>query len=169
VDSVWTYLSLQEKNYYIKILKKYGVNIPAPCRGRGHKAARVAALVEVPCLPNSCVLPVCQHCQQFAGGVWAVWVVGGMSVGVQPRLVVLPPSLGWGQRGGAVSFPCVVGWLLHWGCIAREWAWGTVGTCIGWAWLVHGCGEVLQITLHGVGLAGAVGIGVAWPCLGTLR
>jgi hypothetical protein len=53
--------------------------------------------------------------------------------------------------------------------MTQDWVWGTVGTCMGWAWLVHGCGEPSGLALHGVGLAGAVGTGVALPRLGTLR
>jgi hypothetical protein len=47
VDSVQTYLGLQEKNYYIKILIIYNVNNPGPCGGGGRKVATAAALVEV--------------------------------------------------------------------------------------------------------------------------
>jgi hypothetical protein len=68
-----------------------------------------------------------------------------------------------------VLLPCVVGRLSRWGCMTRDWAWGTVGTCMGWAWLVHGCGEPLRLALCGVGLAGAGGTGVTWPRLGTLK
>jgi hypothetical protein len=56
VDSLRTYLNLQEKNYYIKILIIYCVNNPGPHAGGGRKVATVAALVEValpPKLPNT--------------------------------------------------------------------------------------------------------------------
>jgi hypothetical protein len=41
-----------------------------------------------------------------------------------------------------VLLPCVVGRLSRQGCMTQDWAWGTVGTCMGWAWLVHGCGTI---------------------------
>jgi hypothetical protein len=34
-----------------------------------------------------------------------------------------------------VLLPCVVGRLSRRGCMTLDWAWGTVGTCMGWAWL----------------------------------
>jgi hypothetical protein len=67
------------------------------------------------------------------------------------------------ESGGGGSGAVLCRYLVLWaGCCVR---WGTVGTCMGWAWLVHGCGEPLQLSLHGVGLAGAVGTGMAWPHL----
>jgi hypothetical protein len=71
---------------------------------------------------------------------------------------------GWGQWGGAVSLPCVVGQLSCRGCMTREWAWGTIGTCMGWAWLVHGHGEPSGLALRGVGLAGAWAWGAVRTC-----
>jgi hypothetical protein len=70
-------------------------------------------------------------------------------------------SGGGGSR--AVLCRCLVLWA---GCCV---GWGTVGTYMGWAWLVHGCGEPSRLSLRGVGLAGAVGTGMAWPHLRTLR
>jgi hypothetical protein len=83
--------------------------------------------------------------------VWAAWVVGGMSTGVQPRPVVLLPSPGVGEAGQC----CVV----------------ALGCGPGVASGLHdtGLGVGHRWPLHGVGLAGAVGTGVALLHLGTLR
>jgi hypothetical protein len=153
VDSVRTYLGLQEKNYYIKILIIYNVNNPGPRGGGGHKVATAAALVEVappPEHPNSHVLPARQHCQQIAGGVWAARVVGSMSAGVQPRPVVLLLSPGVGAAGRCCVValhcgPAVASGLhdtglgvghrrhLHGVGLAGAWVWGAVGTCPAWS------------------------------------
>jgi hypothetical protein len=117
-----------------------------------------AALVKVACLLNSRVLPVRQHCQQFAGSVWAAWVVGGMSAGVRLRLVVLPPSLGVGaaRQYCVVALRCGLavtsglhgtGWHLHGVGLAGAWVWGAVASWPVWSgpgWCSgHWCGLAL--------------------------
>jgi hypothetical protein len=122
-------------------------------QGGGDKVATVAALVEVappPELLNSCVLPACQHCQQIAGSVWAVQVMGSMSAGVQLRPVVLLLSPGVGAAGQCCVValccgPAVVSglhdtgmgmghcWHLHGVGLAGAWVWGAVGTCPVWS------------------------------------
>jgi hypothetical protein len=121
----------------------------------------VAALVKVAHLPNSCVLPVCQYCQQIAGSVWAVWVVAGMSGGVRPHPVVLLPS----QGVRAVGQCCVVAlccgpavplglhgtgmgvghrWHLQGVGLGGAWVWGAIAACPVWSepgWCSgHWCG-----------------------------
>jgi hypothetical protein len=107
------------------------------------------------------VLPARQHRQQIAGGVWAARVVGGMSAGVRPRPVVLPPSPGVGAAGRCCVValrcgPAVALGLhdtglgvghhrhLHGVGLAGAWAWGAIGTCPAWSgpgWCSgHWCG-----------------------------
>jgi hypothetical protein len=146
----------------MKILMKYSVNNPAPRRGGGRKAATAAALVKVappPKLPCPTCAPTspanCWWCVGSAGS--ARYECGGVTASGGSAA----KSGGGGSR--VVLCCCLALWA---GCHV---GWGTVGTCMGWAWLVHGCGELSQLSLHGVGLAGAVSTGMAWPRLRTLR
>jgi hypothetical protein len=111
VDSMQTYLSLQEEKNYIKILINYGVNNPAPHRGRGHKAATAAALVKV-ALPRKLLCPTCVP--TLPGSVWAARVVGGMSMGATASGGSATKSGGGGS--GVVLDCCLV---LEAGCCVR--------------------------------------------------
>jgi hypothetical protein len=109
VDSVRTYLSLQEKNYYIKILINYGVNNPAPREGRGHKAATAAALVKV-ALPPKLPCPTCAptspaNCWQCVGSTGSGWYEsGGATVSGGSA------TKAGGGGSGAVMCCCLVLW-----------------------------------------------------------
>jgi hypothetical protein len=137
--------------------------------------AMAAAVVEValpPKLLNSHILPV--H-QQIAGSVWAAWVVGGMSAGVQLCLVVLPPSLGVGAAGWCCVVALCCGpavasglhdtgmgmghcWHLHGVGLAGAWVWGAVGTCPVWSgpgWCSgHWCGLAMPRNVEVTAVSG---------------
>jgi hypothetical protein len=118
--------------------------------------------------------------QQIAGGVWAAQAVGGMSAGVRPRLVVLPPSPGVGAAGWCcvVALRCGpavalglhdtglgVGhrWHLHGVGLAGAWVWGTVATCPVWSgpgWCSgHWCGLAVPRNVEMTAVSGAWQLG----------
>jgi hypothetical protein len=141
---------------------KYSVNNPAPCGGGGHKAATAAALVKVT-LPPKLLCPTCAP--TLPANCWRC--VGSAGSGQYECGGATTSGGSATESGGGGSGAVLCCYLVLWaGCRVR---WGTVGTCMGWAWLVHGCGEPSRLSLRGVGLAGAVGTGMAWPRLRMLR
>jgi hypothetical protein len=120
-----------------------------------------------------------QHHQQIAGGVWAAQVVGGR--GCDRVWWFCRQVWGWGQRGSAVSLPCVVGRLLcqvghrrhlHGVGLAGAWVWGAVATFPVWSgpgWCSgHWCGLAVPKNIEVTAALGDVACLGPWGQLGSL-
>jgi hypothetical protein len=104
-----------------------------------------------------------QHCQQIADSVWAVQVVGGMSRGVQPHLVLLPLRQGVGAAGQCHVVVLCCGLAVALGLCGMGVGVGGCWhlPCVDWALLVLWPSLVVWA---GVGFLLLEVVGAAGPC-----